>query len=476
MQLSTEVHGMSFPDISVWATLMFGTCDLGDARRTKRLVTVAEKIAAHPSASFPNQMDTWGDLKAVYRLLDADDVTFTAVATPHWQHTRAQAKRRTLVICDTTELDFGCKRRIKGAGPTGNGSGRGLLLHNALMVDAATKSILGVAGQAIHYRPEEPKSKKKETRTESLARKRESDLWGQVIDNVGVPGDDVEYVYVCDRGADNFEVLVHLQQQKSQWIIRARVLSRLVRTMDDQSMPLSEFMDHMDLRGTYELHLRARPDQPARIAKIEVSSGRVLMPLPKHKSPWLKAQAPQPIAMNVVRVREVDAPEGVEPIEWVLYTTLPCETFDQVWTVIEYYEARWLVEEFHKALKSGTSVKKRQLKDMARLEPMVAMMSVVAVRLLQLKTLANSEPQRPARTVVPPLWLRMLKAARKNLHRVHDLTIYEFYREVAKLGGFLGRKSDGEPGWITIWRGWEKLNTLVKGAELGRQFSGQECG
>jgi hypothetical protein len=467
---------MSCHDISTWATEMFGTCELGDKRRPKRLIKIAERIAANPSASFPNQTDTWGDLKAVYRLFDADKVTFSAVAKPHWEHTHAQAKGRTLVICDTTELDFGCNRQIEGAKPTGNGSGRGFLLHNALMVDAATKAVLGLAGQAVHYRPEEAQSKTKETRAQSMARKRESDLWGQVIDDVGTPADGVEYVYVCDRGADNFEVFLHLQQQKSQWVIRARDLNRHLVTMDDEVMPLSEFLDHMELRGTYDLHLRTRPNQPARIAKIEVSCGRVFMPLPKHKSPWLRSQSPIPIAMNVIRVREVDAPEGVEPIEWILYTSLPVDTFANVWLVIEYYEARWLVEEFHKAFKTGTSVKKRQLKDTKRLEPMAALMSVVAVRLLKLKTLAKTEPDRPARTVVPQLWLQMLKAVRKNLRRVHDLTIYEFYREVAKLGGFLGRKSDGEPGWITIWRGWEKLNTLVQGAELARQFKGVKCG
>lgn len=474
MRLSTEVPGMCFPEISAWAEESFGTCALGDERRTKRLVAVAAKVATNPSASFPDQMEIWGDLKAAYRLFSAEQVTFSAVAAPHWKRTRAQAKGRTLMICDTTEVDFGCRRKIKGARPTGNGSGQGFLLHNGLMVDEATKSILGLAGQAVHYRPEKPK--KKETCSERLARKRESDVWGQVIDDVGAPGEGVEYVYVCDRGADNFEVYVHLQQQNSQWVIRASNLRRLLTTMDNQSLPLLEILDHMKPRGTYDLHLRARPNQSARVAKIEVSSCSVLMPLPKHRSPWLRSQSPSPIAMNVVRIREVDAPESAEAIEWILYTSLPVETFANVWKVIEYYESRWLVEEYHKAFKTGTSIKKRQLKDMQRLEPVAAMMSVVAVRLLQLKTLANTEPARPARTVVPPLWLQMLKAVRKKLSRVHDLTIHEFYRELAKLGGFLGRKSDGEPGWITIWRGWEKLNTLVQGAELANQFRGRKCG
>jgi hypothetical protein len=180
----------------------------------------------------------------------------------------------------------------------------------------------------------------------------------------------------------------------------------------------------------------------------------------------VKSSGLSSIEMWVVQVCEVDAPEGVEPISWVLYTSLPVAVFGDAWQIIEYYELRWLVEEYHKALKTGCCVQKRGLRKAERLEPMVALMSVVALRLLQLKSVARSDPDRPAKQVVPRLWLQMLKAARKNLRRVHDLTIGEFYRELAKLGGFLGRKSDGEPGWITIWRGWEKLNTLVRGAEL----------
>ena len=136
-------------------------------------------------------------------------------------------------------------------------------------------------------------------------------------------------------------------------------------------------------------------------------------------------------------------------------------TFDDAWAVIGYYELRWLVEEYHKALKTGCRTEKRQLKAAGRLEAFVGLASVVAVRLLQLKSLARTNPEVPAQRVVPRVWLQMLKLARKGLNRVHDLTVGQFYREVAKLGGFLGRKSDGQPGWITIWRGWEKLNTYV---------------
>ena len=133
---------MSFTDTKSWANEMFGMCELKDQRRTQRLVRTAEHVAENPSAGFPDQMETWADLKAAYRLFDCADVTFANVAAGHWQNTRQQAVGRTLVICDTTEIDFGSRRKIAGVGPTGNGSGRGFLLHNVMLVDAETRAAL----------------------------------------------------------------------------------------------------------------------------------------------------------------------------------------------------------------------------------------------------------------------------------------------------------------------------------------------
>jgi hypothetical protein len=475
--LSTEVCGMSISDTKAWANEMFGECELGDKRRTKRLLEVAELVAENPAASFPDQFEEWKDLKAAYRLFDSEKVTFEGIAAPHWRQTRRQASGRTLVLCDTTELDFGGRRKITGVGPTGNGSGLGFLLHNAMMVDAQSGSVIGIGGQTIHHRPKKRHSRKKENAAQRLKRNnRESLVWGRVIDDIGEPGEGVEYVYVCDRGADNFEVFCRLQQNNSAWVIRAKAKNRKLLTVDGESITLGKQLDKLTFRGAYELSLRARPDQSARTAEIEVSSGEMLIPVPRHTSPWVRSINPEPVRVNIVLVREVNAPKGVTPIEWVLYTSLPTTTYADAWTLIEYYETRWLIEEYHKALKTGTRVTKRQLKDGGRLEAMTGLMSVMGLRLLQLKSLARTDPKRPARTVVPMLWLQMLKAVRKRLTRVHDMTVYEFYREVAKLGGFLGRKSDGEPGWITIWRGWEKLNNLVKGATIAIEYQLDICG
>ena len=463
---------MSFRiDTKEWAEQQFSNCELGDQRRTKRLIQVAQQVANHPAGSFPEQMESWADLKAAYRLFAADGVTLEAVAGPHWQQTRCVRPGRYLVLADTTEIDFGYHREIEGLSPIGNGSGRGFLLHNALLVEAPSKTLVGVAGQTIHYRQPAPK---KENKSQRFKRERESRVWGAVIDQVGPPAEGVEWIHVCDRGADDFEVFCHLLQNRAEWVVRASSLHRLILTPDAKSKRLDKYLRTLSLAGTYELDLQTRPKQPARTAKLEIRFGRLRMPVPRHTSPYVKSLRPEPIAMWVVWVREVDAPRGVDPIEWVLCTSLPVETFDDAWQIVEYYECRWLIEEYHKALKTGCCVQRRLLGATDRLEAMVGLMSVVAVRLLQLKTVARRDPDRSARKIVPPLWLEMLKAARKNLRRVHDLTIYQFYRELAKLGGFLGRRSDGEPGWITIWRGWEKLNSLVRGAQLAINLN--KCG
>ena len=450
-------------ETQAWAQEQFAGCQLEDERRTKRLVRLATQIVNHPAGSLPEQTETWADLKAAYRLFDRSAVTFQAVAGEHWKRTRERAPGRYLVLGDTTELDFGIHRGVSDLGPTGNGGGWGFLLHSGLLVGAESEEIYGLAGQTIHYRKPKPA---KENTTQRLQRERESKVWGDVIDLVGRPADGVELVHVLDRGADNFEVYCHCVEQQADWVVRVTQRRRKILAPDGRQMPLQQYLGTLPLAGTYELILRSRPTQPARTAKLEVRFGAIRLPPPTHKSPYVKRIDPGPIPMWVVHVREVNAPAGVEPIEWILLTSLPVENFDDAWVVIGYYEKRWLIEEWHKALKTGCRVTERQLKTKSRLEPLVGLLSVVSVRLLQLKSVARTEPNRPARQLIPPRWIAMLRATRKNLTKSQLLTVAQFYRELAKLGGFIGRTSDGEPGWITIWRGWEKLSLMVRGAGL----------
>jgi hypothetical protein len=456
-------------DAKAWAEEQFAQCELGDQRRTRRAVYMAQRIAENPSAGFPEIFQNWSDLKAAYDLFDADSASFAAIAEPHWKQTRACPPGRYLVVSDTTEVDFGVRRKISGLQPTGNGTGRGFLLHSALVVGADSEEIVGAAGQVIHYRQPAPKE---ENASERLARERESEIWGELIDQVGPPPEGVQWIHTLDRGADNFEVFCHLVEQGDDWVVRATQRHRKIFTPSAENKPLKTYLQELPVAGTFTLRLRARPKQPARTATIEVRYGAMAMPAPFHKSRYVKDHHPGPIAMWVVWAREVNARVGIEPLDWVLYTSLPMTAFEDACRVIGYYEKRWLIEEWHKALKTGCREEDRQLKTSERLEAMTGLLSVVAVRLVQLKAVARTDPERPAATVVPPRWIQMLSCVRR--HRESSrLSIRHFYRELAKLGGFLGRTGDGEPGWITIWRGWEKLHLMIRGAELATDKGGE---
>jgi hypothetical protein len=449
-------------DAKAWAETQFRAAELGDKRRTERLVNLAVQVAMQPSGSLPQQTESWNDLRAAYNLFDRDEVTFQAIATPHWSLTKQTPGERLLILEDTTEYDVGPGRKVSGLGPVGTGIGQGFLLHSALMVSPVDERVHGLAGQLIHYRQPVAKG---ESRTKRLARAdRESQIWSTLVLQIGTSPAGTTWIHVADRGADDFELLYNCQQMGTDWVVRAKSLNRIVITPDGEKQPLSDYLHTLPQAGTFKLNLRARPHQPARTATLSVSFGALTMPLPKHMSPVLKKREPSPIPMWVVYVREVDAPEGVEPIDWVLYTSLPVGNLEEAMVIVGYYEKRWLIEEFHKCLKTGLQVERRQLKTSGRLQAMVGLMSVEAVRLLQLKGEARTAPDRPAEHVVPPKYVAVLKAVRKIKASV-QFTVNGFFRELAKLGGFLGRRRDGEPGWITIWRGWEKLSCMIRAVD-----------
>jgi hypothetical protein len=449
-------------DTQTWAMTQFGTADLHDKRRTNRLVLLATQIAADPSGSFPEQTESWNDLRAAYNLFDCEEVTLQAIATPHWELTKDTKGGRLLIIEDTTEIDYGPHPQVTGLSPVGSGIGQGFHLHSGLMVSAEDDRVHGLAGQLIHHRQPAPKGESRDKRLKRADR--ESQIWSQLVNQIGSAPPETCWVHVTDRGADDFEFFYNCQRTETDWVTRAKNVNRNVITPERGKIALNCYVRSLPEAGSFTLNLRARPKQPARSAKLVVAFGMLSMPTPSKISPALKKAKPEPIPMCVVWVREVEALQGVDPIEWVLYTSLQVGNYDDAMLVASYYEKRWLIEEWHKVLKTGHRVEYRQLKTSARLEAMMGLMSVAAVRLFQLKGEARTAPERRAEEVVPPKYVRELKAVRK-IGALDELTVGQFFRELAELGGFLGRRSDGEPGWITIWRGWDKLQTMVRGAD-----------
>ena len=263
--------------------------------------------------------------------------------------------------------------------------------------------------------------------------------------------------------------MCHIKKTGADWIIRAAKFNRNVFDRSGQRVSLKVACEDVTPLGTYQLHLPSRQGVKARTAKIEVSTTSITFPLPHLKTKWVKECGIESLPINVVIVQEVDAAKDVTPIRWVLLTSLPVSTFDDAWQVIEDYEHRWLIEEYHKVQKTGCAIERRGLRTASRLEPLVGLIGVVSVRLLQLKLVGRNQPKLKAKNHVPQHWLKCLKLKRPKV-KLTDLTVYDFFRELAKLGGFLGRKGDGEPGWQTIWRGYQKLQSLLDAMHLTGQL------
>jgi hypothetical protein len=474
-----------------WARREFSQADLGDSRRTERLVKYAAAAAADPSSSIPRQCGHWKDTKAAYRLFDMPQVSFDAVAQPHWQSTcqRAAACQTVLLVNDTTTLSFDHHPATTGLGPTTHrGRGLGLLMHSTLAVDVsagaeASPPVLGMACQQTWVRPAKPPSAVNRNQQKKKGKRNqvpESAKWARSIEAVG-PLPQTRLVHAADAESDCWEALEACRQQQQGFVIRVCQDRNVIAghgAAEAVGSPLSllELARKAQPLGGKRLWVRSRPNREPRWAKLLVSATSLTVLAPRNwpDKPHRKGHPrPRPLACWCVRVWEIQTPKGEQPIEWVLLSDEPAEDLESALRVAFWYSCRWLVEEYHKCLKTGCRMEERQLEDVDRLEPLLGVLSIVAVRLLQLKHQAKSDPQAPAESVVPRQYVQTL-AAWLKLSKPEQITARQFWREVAKMGGFLGRRGDGDPGWLTLWRGWQQLETLTIGMQLARRRT--RCG
>jgi hypothetical protein len=445
-----------------WAQSQFGLASLGDRRRTKRLVNIATHLAIAPGGTLPQAFPHWAELKAAYRFFGQRGVSFERILSPHLERTRAACRQpgEYLIIEDTTLLDYSGHPATADFGVIGDGGGRGFELHSALAVRIESwtleqrpeGTVTGLFGQTCRTPRPAPRG---QTRREQLQRPRKSQTWAAAFKSAGRPPTGSQWIYVADRESDFYEPMQLCQQHGVDFIIRSCHDRRLAEAAGS----LLETLDQAPVLGQSTVEVRARGGQPARTAIVELRSVRV-----KLDGPWRPDGWQPPLAeMSVVEVREVDAPEGVkEPLHWKLLTSLPCETLAQVRRVVGRYAARWWIEEYHKALKSGAGVEASQLERAERLESLIAVLAVVAVRLLSAKLLARSRPETfEAAASFGPEMLVLLE--QKLGPPKGGWTNRNVLIATARLGGFLARKHDGLPGWQTIWRGWQRLMWMCEG-------------
>jgi len=458
----------SFSDPARWAQQQWGDAALGDARRTRRAVQLGTVLASRPEASLPQQTGSWGELKAAYRLLNEPDVTYAALSEPHWQATRQQAAQTdtVLLVQDTSELDFTAHRQTTGLGWTGDKRGRGFLLHSCLAVRPdAVPEILGVAAQRVWTRHEVKKGT--ETRAVRFKRRKESDVWAELVEEIGPAAPDQYWVSVSDRASDIFSFVRRARAQGWHCLWRVGQNRAVLAGRTNKTKLLLNWARRLPAQTETSLTLRGRADQPPRTIRLQVAWSAVTL-CPPCNGP---ERAQEPVSGWCVRCWE--AGKRKNALDWILFTTVPVTDAATALERIEWYRLRWIVEEYHKALKTGCAMEQRQLRRGPGLLALLGLLAIVAVRLLQLRTIARTAPDTPASQVIEPEFVET--AARLQGGSADTMTADQFWRTVAGLGGFLGRKGDGDPGWQTLWRGWQRLQDLCWGLHQ-MPIPGKECG
>jgi Transposase DNA-binding/Transposase Tn5 dimerisation domain len=468
-----------------WAEQTFGQVRLGHRSREERAMTMAAAIAADPGASLPKQMGSEAALHAAYRFLQMPQVSYEQLIRPHVQQTREVMgqHQRVLLIQDTTEVDYQQHATTKGLGPIGNGTHHGFLLQTVLAVEPASRQVLGLAHQEPFLRQPAPKG---ETQRQRQLREREAQVWERSVQAIGEPPAGVQWIHVGDRYSDMFPFLWACRQQQCDFVVRAaqdRCVDLLVepaaaavkrrshhkRRPEQDPEPaqqhLFEVVAGWSAQGEQDLELDATKTQPKRVAHLNISFGCLrLLPPESQQSKDLP-----PLVVWVVHVWEPQSPDGVEPLEWVLLTSVPVQAVEQAWERVDWYRARWMIEDYHQGLKTGCQVEQRQLQSYEGLRRRLRLLAPTAVRLLQLRAVARQSPEQPASQSVPAEVVAVV-AAKAGVPAV-QLTTQQCWYTIARYGGYLGRKGDGPPGWKTLWRGWLHVQTLLEGVHLATRLS-----
>lgn len=452
---------------SAWALATFGGTELGDQRRTARLVRIAAALAAHPEQSLARSLGDPASGKAAYRFLHSPATSVEAVTAPHRAQTldAARAEPVVLLVQDTSELDYSHHPATRDLLPLGPGRPTGYLLQSVLALrppaaDApGPGTVLGLAALEPQLRLPKPAG---ETRTDRAHRSRESDVWLRQVEAIGPPPPDARWVHVGDRGADMVRFFQTAHALGADVLVRVSQNRKIAReeAVPGHLLPTARTLGPGQQRPT--LLLPPRGGGRGRTVTLAVGWGAVTL-----QPTWLRPDrraGDAPLPGWVLRVWEPDPPPGVAPLEWILFTTVPTTTEADAWERVRWYQQRWVVEEYHQALKTGCRLEAAQLRDREALWTLLGICAPVAVRLLQLRSAARQTPDAPATLLFPPVTVQIIAALTHQ--PAAGMTVHRCWRLIARLGGHWGRTGDGEPGWKTIWYGWQKIQDVETGVHL----------
>ena len=454
-----------------WAVYEFGGANLGDKRRTDRLIQLAQAVGARPEASLPQAMENRAALKAAYRFFDNPAIESQDILESHILATyrRMAGVPIVLAVQDTSYLDWTPHPHTTGLGPLASERRKGLLVHSTL-VFTPERVPLGVLQQQVWARDADTYAKLTDPKQRRIDEK-ESQKWLISLDSVAAAraaNPNTQFVSVGDRESDVYDLFL---------VERVVGVDLLVRAAQDRRVESEEkylwaALTTAPLAMKVQVNVPRQPDHPQRVAEVEVRWKQVTLRPPKKR----KSENLPTVPIWAVWAVEIGAPQGVNKIEWMLLTTVRIQSTADALQCLDWYACRWGIEVWHKILKSGCQIEARQLEDAERLKRLLTLFSVVAWRIFYATMLARMLPDSPCTIFFEDGEWQALYCAAHNtaVPPQHPPTLQEAVRMVARLGGFLGRTQDGQPGVTVLWKGFQRLPDLTLMYRLLRPFGGAQ--
>jgi len=455
--------------VSQWARSELSTASLGDARRTERAIAVLAQRAAAPNLSLSQGAGTEADAEATYRFFDNDAVDPAALLASHQRRTcerLAETKEPVvLAVQDTTELDFAHHPDIAGMGVVSSEKRAGLLVHTTLAV-TPQRVPLGVLDQQSWTRSPETLGKKPDHHTRSIGDK-ESRKWLISLDatagaQAGLP--KTRLVSVGDREADMYDLFAHAQALAQDVLVRGS----WNRRVDHPQGHLWARLDVQPIAGEVTVTTPRHEQTPSRTATLAVRFTLVTLRPPKSR----QHEHLPTISVWAILAREETPAQGVTPIRWLLLTTLATTTVEQACERIQWYSCRWVAEMYHKVLKSGCRIERRQFDDIENLKRYLAIDSIVAWRVLYLTMQGRQTPQVPCTAVLEPIEWQALYAFHFQTRKMPPAvpTLTEAMLWIARLGGYADRRKNAHPGTTVLWRGLSRLYDIANAWRVFTSF------
>jgi Transposase DNA-binding/Transposase DDE domain len=456
-----------------WAKDCFGAAQLGDLRRTNRLVTLAGTLAQHTGASIPSANgNNAAGAEGAYRFARNDAVEPGDIARAGFEATVKLLKKLepkvVLAPEDSTVLSYAHDVDDLGdIGGPASSKAQGILVHSTILVDPETERTLGLVAQDRWIRAPEDYGKKHERQSKPYEEK-ESFKWQRNAEEMRKAlGAELmtRVISVCDREADVFAYLANKQANNERFIVRAES-NRNVIEQDDEDH-LVEVLNAAAVRGTAKVELAQRGGRAARTATLRLRSTAVELKRPKS----LSAKHPARIQANAVLAEEVNPADKEERLSWMLLTTEPIHTLDDVERVLKFYRMRWRVEVFHKAWKTGAGVERQRMQTAENLERIAVVLAFVAIRLLQLRELFDEGSEVACDQILDKeTWTLLWVSVETTKPPRTPPSAAWAYAALARLAGWTDTKRTGKVGWETLWKGWSRLQERYEGLQAYKRL------